>query len=65
MEKKTSIPKPIPNKVLNVKSFEEADSVGELIMPLSHFGRVSEDGKSFSTGGKNLWILKPIGYNRG
>ena len=34
-------------------------------MPLSHVGRKSEDGKSIEYGGKNLWILKPIGYNRG
>lgn len=34
-------------------------------MPLSHFGVKTEDEKSFKVGGQNLWILKPVGLNRG
>lgn len=52
-------------KIVNVKNFEEPNSVGDLVMPLSHLGRKTEDGTKFSLGGKNLWIMKPIGYNRG
>ena len=55
-----------------VKAFVSAkkDSVSGLcdyILPMSHFGRVkTQDGKStFVEGGKNLWILKPVGMNRG
>lgn len=34
---------------------------------MSHFARVeTKNGKStFVEGGKNLWILKPVGMNRG
>lgn len=54
-----------PCKVVAVKNFEEADSPSELQMPLCHFGVKAEDGKGFTQGGQNLWILKPIGLNRG
>ena len=56
----------------HVKPFttSKKDSVSGLcdyILPMSHFGRVeTEGGKSrFLEGGKNLWILKPVGLNRG
>ena len=33
-------------------------------MPLSHFGKKDKSG-NYTLGGKNLWILKPVGLNRG
>jgi len=41
-------------------------------MPLSHFAKINpdydekdENSEKFKEGGKNLWILKPVGLNRG
>jgi phosphoribosylamine-glycine ligase len=55
-----------------VKSFttHKNDSLSGLtdyIMPMSHFARVRHEGETskFVEGGKNLWILKPVGLNRG
>mmetsp|Transcript_17226 Transcript_17226/g.26609 ORF Transcript_17226/g.26609 Transcript_17226/m.26609 type:complete len:109 (+) Transcript_17226:89-415(+) len=46
--------------------------VSDFIMPLSHFGRLDADKVTvekeedpFEVGGRNLWILKPVGLNRG
>ena len=56
--------KPTAYKTIPVVHFEQPDSVGELEMPLSHFGKVGSPG-TYKAGGKNLWILKPVGLNRG
>lgn len=62
-------------KVLKVKSFSTVNQtlpICEYVMPLSHFCRINPDydqndpdSSRFSEGGKNLWILKPVGMNRG
>ena len=37
----------------------------EIEMPLSHYIRKLKDESKVLQGGKNLWILKPVGLNRG
>ena len=54
-------PPKIPSRVIPVKSFQ---TNRDMEMPLSHFGKKDESG-SYTLGGKNLWILKPVGLNRG
>ena len=47
---------------------ESLSGLGDYILPMSHFARVKlEEDKtsSYLEGGKNLWILKPVGMNRG
>lgn len=56
----------------HVKPFNSAkkdvvSGLTDFILPMSHFARVQKDGKKskYTEGGKNLWILKPVGLNRG
>jgi phosphoribosylamine-glycine ligase len=54
-------------KTFGSSNKESLSGLTEYVMPMSHFGRVAYDNgaSKFVEGGKNLWILKPVGLNRG